>query len=697
MNLRRLRIPFVPLPDNPAPMRASLAIAAAAIVTYIITAQVGFRVALIAEQVTTVWAPTGIALATLLLGGLRLWPAIWIAAFLANAGMNAPWWTALAIATGNTIEAVSAAWVLRRLPRFDVSLRRVVDAIVFIAVASVATMVSATAGVTALCGAGVQSWTAFPELWFDWWLGDVLGAIIVAPAILTSVTRRWSPYDYAQASMFVSVTIVLTYLIFGQVLGVDAYFLEYAVFPIVIAAAVKGGPHVSSLAVLSASGVAIWHTLRNAGPFGGPNIHDSLVELQVFMGVLAGTAMLLAAAVSERESSDQRERESAHTLKRREQMLGESRDVLSLAMRGGSMGAWSRNLKTNEVWWSRELEELLGLEAGAFAGTEAGFFEFVHEEDRHAIREAVDTAVRDRRDYVIEFRFKHADGTWRWMEGRGRAVYAEDGSPQTLYGIGMDVTARKEAEIALRDAISAAESANQLKDQFLATLSHELRTPLTAILGYAQMLQTNSISPDKREKAIEVIERNAMAQRQLVEDLLDMSRITTGRLRLDTEPTPIGQILNEAVEAVRPAVDAKGIVFGHAFDATGPMVAADAARLRQVFWNLLSNAVKFTSPRGQVVVTTRRDGDYVEASVRDTGIGISPEFLPFVFEPFRQADARFARAHGGLGLGLAISKQLVELHGGTLSAFSAGPEEGATFTVRLPHADSMTREAREKT
>ena len=222
-----------------------------------------------------------------------------------------------------------------------------------------------------------------------------------------------------------------------------------------------------------------------------------------------------------------------------EAALRESRDVLSLAMRGGSMGAWSRNLITNEVWWSRELEELFGLEPGAFDRTEAGFFGFVHENDRGIVRRAVDSAVDGHCDYIVDFRFRHASGEWRWMEGRGRALYTDDGAPLHLYGIGIDVTERKRAEIALRDAKAAAESANQLKDQFLATLSHELRTPLNAILGYARMLQTNSIAPEKRQRAIDVIERNAVAQNQLVEDLLDMSRITTGKVRLDPVPIPV--------------------------------------------------------------------------------------------------------------------------------------------------------------
>ena len=256
--------------------------------------------------------------------------------------------------------------------------------------------------------------------------------------------------------------------------------------------------------------------------------------------------------------------------------------------------------------------------------------------------------------------------------------------PLHLYGLGIDVTERKRAEFALREAKAAAESANQLKDQFLATLSHELRTPLNAILGYACMLRTDSIAAEKRQRAIEVIERNAVAQNRLIEDLLDMSRITTGKVRLDPTTIPVISVLREALEGVKPAADAKKISLDIDFDPFAGAVMADTTRLQQVFWNLVTNAVKFTPEGGRVTVSLRRTATNVEIVVSDSGRGISPTFLPFVFDPFRQGESHFDRAHGGLGLGLAITKQLVELHGGTIRAASPGIDQGATFTVTLP-------------
>ena len=667
------------------PVARFLTLGAAIALAYVAGAYVGFRLAVVAEQITTVWAPTGIALAAVLLGGVRVWPAIWLGAFAANASTTAPLWTALVIATGNTLEAVAAAWALARVPSFDAAFRRVADVLAFVVIAALTcTTLSATVGVATLCMAGIQSWTRFGDLWFDWWLGDALGAIIIAPAILTTARARWERPDVIKAVAFAGASLIITQLVFGRVLGTNPHPLEYVIFPLIVAAAVTSGPAVTSLTVLGASALTIWHTVNGSGPFAGSELHDRLILVQVFMGVLAGTAFLLAAADAERRDTQRRERDAGLTLREADAALRENRDVLSLAMRGGAMGAWSRNIVSNEVWWSRELEEIVGLPPGTFSRTEAGFFDVVHEEDRPAVRKAIDDAVERRSDYIVEFRFRHASGEWRWMEGRGRAVYELDGSPRTLYGIGIDVTERKRAEMALREAKLAAEAANELKDQFLATLSHELRTPLNVILGYARLLQTHAVPAENQQRAFDVIARNAVAQSQLVDDLLDMSRITTGKFRLELQSISIAAVLTDTLDGVKPAADAKGITLRVDIDPAAGTISADPGRLQQVFWNVLTNALKFTPADGRVFVSLRSEGANVLVTISDTGTGISREFLPFVFEPFRQAGAGFDRAHGGLGLGLAISRQLVELHGGTIDASSAGAGQGATFTIRLP-------------
>jgi signal transduction histidine kinase/ActR/RegA family two-component response regulator len=227
--------------------------------------------------------------------------------------------------------------------------------------------------------------------------------------------------------------------------------------------------------------------------------------------------------------------------------------------------------------------------------------------------------------------------------------------------------------------------ASRMKDEFLGIVSHELRTPLNAVLGWSRLLQEGSLDSDRARHALEAIHRNAQAQRQLIEDLLDASRIISDKMRLDQEPLRLGIVVDAALDAVRPAVQSHGIALTTDLGLAGEtVVTGDPQRLQQVFWNLLSNAVKFTPENGRIVVAGARKGTWVEVSVTDTGAGISGAFLPFVFERFRQADSTTTRAHGGLGLGLAIARHLTEQHGGTISAWSAGEGRGSTFTVRLP-------------
>ncbi len=229
-----------------------------------------------------------------------------------------------------------------------------------------------------------------------------------------------------------------------------------------------------------------------------------------------------------------------------------------------------------------------------------------------------------------------------------------------------------------------ADRANRLKDEFLGTISHELRTPLNAILGYARMLHTGTITRDREARAAEIIERNATALTQIVEDVLDVSRIISGKTRLNVQRVDLAAVVDEAIETVRPTADAKGVRVLTVVDSRHPIVSGDPARLQQVVWNLLSNAVKFTPSEGRIHLWLERTNSQVEIVIRDTGRGIHPDFLPHVFERFRQADGRVSREYSGLGLGLAISRHLVELHGGTIHAASDGEGQGATFRVRLP-------------
>jgi PAS domain S-box-containing protein len=279
--------------------------------------------------------------------------------------------------------------------------------------------------------------------------------------------------------------------------------------------------------------------------------------------------------------------------------------------------------------------------------------------------------------FEMEFPLKGADGEFRWFLTRIIPLRDSGGRLLRWLGTNTDVDEQRRTAEELREA-------NRLKDEFLATVSHELRTPLTSILGWAQLLRVGHLDRSGAAAALETIERNARAQAQLIDDLLDVSRIITGKLLLDVRAVDPVTFIEPTVETLRPAAEAKGVRIQKLMDAGALSVAGDPARLQQVVWNLLSNAIKFTPKGGKVQVRVERVDSHVEIAVSDTGVGIKPEFLPHVFERFRQADQKTTRSHGGLGLGLAIVRHLVELHGGMVEVESAGVDRGATFVVKLP-------------
>jgi signal transduction histidine kinase/ActR/RegA family two-component response regulator len=273
-----------------------------------------------------------------------------------------------------------------------------------------------------------------------------------------------------------------------------------------------------------------------------------------------------------------------------------------------------------------------------------------------------------------------------------KAAYREEHATAMRMATNLTAVAIENVRLLEREstARASAEESNRLKDEFLATVSHELRTPLTAILGWSRMLQGGSLETDMATRAIETIKRNAKVQAQIIDDILDVSRIITGNLYLELHPIELPPVLESAINVVRPTAEAKGIQIEVNFEPEPAAVSGDSNRLQQVFWNLLSNAVKFTPAGGKVMVHLRHVDSKVEIEVADTGQGITSEFLPFVFDRFRQADSTSTRQHGGLGLGLAIARHLIEIHGGSIEARSHGEGQGATLTVRLPLVGSVT-------
>ena len=368
-----------------------------------------------------------------------------------------------------------------------------------------------------------------------------------------------------------------------------------------------------------------------------------------------------------------------------ETALRESQERLSLAIDNAGMATWDIDMRTGKGIWSASHFTMLGYDS--IPNGEATYdlwFSCVHPDDQPSVLQAIEEAQQHKSLYRPEYRIVRANtGEVRWLNAFGRFLYDEFDQPTRFIGVLFDASDRKFAELEREAAREEAERANRIKDEFLAVLSHELRSPLNPILGWAKILKSGRLNSDKATQAIATIERNAQLQSELIEDLLDVSRILQGKLRLNVRPTNLVSTITGAIETVRLAAEAKSITLETHFAEVG-QVAGDATRLQQLVWNLLSNAVKFTPERGQVTVRLEAIDKQAQITVSDTGKGIDPSFLPHVFEYFRQEDGAITRKFGGLGLGLAIVRHLVELHGGTVIATSEGENRGATFTVKLP-------------
>jgi hypothetical protein len=375
---------------------------------------------------------------------------------------------------------------------------------------------------------------------------------------------------------------------------------------------------------------------------------------------------------------------------RNDEELKQSRERLQMAMDAAGIYSWEMNPATGEIEWSKNLEQVLGFSLPA--DYEITVNDLIHPDDRETTAQKIQEAINGGENYASEFRLVNPEnGEIVWVRGEGVLVTDAALDQQRFVGITQNITQRKRAEREREELLGReqaarreAEEASRLKDEFLATVSHELRTPLNAIMGWSQMLTSGRFNPAEVSRAVETIYRNAKSQAQLIEDILDVSRIITGKIRLEPRPVLLSPTIQLAVESLRPAIEAKNIRLQMQLDFEPRMVNADPDRLQQVVWNLLSNAVKFTPENGQVTIRLEADDRKTKIVVSDTGKGISPEFLPFIFERFRQADGSSTRKHGGLGLGLSIVHHIVELHGGAVEAISQGENAGTIFTVTLP-------------
>ena len=373
--------------------------------------------------------------------------------------------------------------------------------------------------------------------------------------------------------------------------------------------------------------------------------------------------------------------------KRAAETIAREREWLDRTLQSIGDAVIATDAKGEVVFLNPVAEKLTGWTSAEASGHRSDeVFRIVNESTRETVESPVDRVLRT--GAVVGLANSTvliaADGTERPIDDSGAPIIGHDGKVRGVVLVFRDVSERRRGEAERRAALAEAEHANRSKDEFVAMVSHELRTPLNAIMGWTQIVKSNPGDVQKVRYGVEVIERNTRAQAQLIADLLDMGRIISGKLRLDVRDVDLAAIINAAVETTRPAADARGIVIACSFDRSVAGATGDPTRLQQCVWNLLSNAIKFTPQGGRVEVSLRRGDSDVLITVADTGVGIRTDFLPFVFERFRQAETDTSKRSSGLGLGLAIVRQLIELHGGHVRVESRGEGQGATFTLALP-------------
>ena len=516
-------------------------------IIYIIAGKIGLNLASLHASASPVWPPAGIALAAMLLVGYRAWPAIFIGAFIVNLTTAGDIITSIAIATGNTFEALAGAWLVNRFAGSKNVFDRPQGVFKFALVAAISAVVSPLFGVTSLALDGFADWTNYGAIWLTWWLGDVTGDLIFTPLVLLWGLRwklSWKKEEAVEVGVLLFSLTLLSVVVFGGWLEVSAknYPIAFICGPIVIWTAFRFTQRETAMGIFILSVIAVWGTVHGFGPFVGLTENQSLLTVQTWTAVLAITAMALSAGMAER---------------------------------------------------------------------------------RHVEEE-------------------------------------------------------------LQQQKSIVEAANRTKDHFLAMLSHELRTPLTPVISALDSLEIGPTRIEDTKASLAMIRRNIELETQLIDDLLDFTRIARDKMQLRFVPVDAHQAVSNVVEICRAEARSKKLDVHLNLRAKSCHVTADAAKFQQIIWNLLKNAIKFTPEGGNITISSDNPSETVfSLSVRDTGIGMEPDVMHRIFDPFEQGNPSFEHRVGGLGLGLAISKSLTQAHGGTLTAESDGIDRGSTFNLTM--------------
>jgi PAS domain S-box-containing protein len=645
---------------------------------YVAAAKVGLDLPVAHGVITPVWAPSGIALASLLLFGRRYWPAVALGALIANATSGADPVVAAGIAVGNTLEAVTGAYLLGRVG-FRASLDRVryvLQLVVF--GTALATLVSATNGVTVLVLSGNAPATLASD-WLLWWFGDAVGILLVAPLLLVAFSERSWPSKARALEALVLLGCLVTVSAFVFLGG--AWHYPYLIFPLLLWAALRFHQLGAATSSFLVGAIATWGTVAGTVPFGGNGSTERVQVIQALVSVLTIALLIVGATLAEREAANEKLRQTAA-------QLSEAQALTHNRQLGVEIAA-------DEVVWSDELYRIWGIAPDEFGASQEAYLETVHPDDRAQVLAIVERSVETGRDADYDCRILRADGAERVVHARCKIVADRSGRAVKMLGTAQDVTAAKEIE-AGRDRLLAKERTqnarlrelDRMKDTFLASVSHELRTPLTSILGFVALLandEENELTETQRNY-LAIVERNSERLQRLVGDLLFVAQ--TGGEHPALQPTRVDlrAVADDCLESMRRRADETGVelvLVGREV----PAVKGDASWLEQVVENLVSNAIKYSADGGRVEVCTTASAGHAVLEVTDGGIGIPRAEQPFVFERFFRSSNAAERAIQGTGLGLAIAKVIVEAHGGTIS-LESGEAKGTTVRVELPLASN---------
>jgi PAS domain S-box-containing protein len=810
------------LKPNSSPGLTTLTRVVILIALYFLGGLLGKQASFLSGSAALVWPPAGIALAAILLFGYRFWPGVALGAVLFSFmnGMPLGFFT-FGTALGNTMGAIVCTFLLRRSFNFDNALERTRDVAGYIGLACfLGTTVNAAFNVVSLVYAGTVSWAdLFPTI-LEWWVPNALAGLVVAPFLITWATPsalRWHPRLVVEAVVCGTGLMVGTLISFHSwfVYGIQNYPLAYLPFPFLVWGALRFGQRGATTGTLVVSALAIHSLLNGRGPFLATAERESLMLIGSYIGVLAVTNMLLAAAAAERRQAERAMAESEKRLravvedqtdlicrfkpdgtlsfvnraycqfhgKAKEELLGanflhtlpvedisiplswfealppeqpvvsfdhrvaginglmvwQQYSVRRLFREGGqtlefqaviqdithrkqseqalrtSEGkyrslvanipdiVWTADMNRQLLYVSDSVEKILGYTTGELIqGGGTLWLDRIHPNDFPKVQLAYQMLFAKEETFDVEYRIRRKDGQWIWLHNRAPSTYVRDGA-LCADGLLSNITQRKRVEEALQQTKEAAEAANRAKSQFLASMSHELRTPLNAIIGFSEILGDRTFGDlnDRQLKYSNHILSSGRHLLQLINDILDLSKVEAGKLELTRSSFNVARALQNVQTIVKTLACKKGIALDFDMAAAPPELFADEAKFKQIMYNLLSNAIKFTPDKGRVAVTAKRwnhpnehgepgsksplSGECLEVTVADTGIGIHPRDHERIFAEFEQVDSSYGRLQHGTGLGLALTKRLIELHGGQISVESKGIEgKGSRFTFLLP-------------